>query len=165
MENRKEVWRDIQGYSDYQVSDKGRIWSAKSQRYLIPSQKENGYYQINLIADNGKRKKEYIHRLVAIAFIENPHNHAQVHHKDKDRTNNVVENLEWTDSKEHMKHHGCKVYQYDCGKLVGEYDSIIEAAEAVGGTRSGLNSYFARSGGVKGYYLGYVWETEKKKYF
>lgn len=164
MENRNEVWRDIQGYSNYQISNLGRVWSAKSQRLLKPSEKENGYYGINLIADNGKRKKEYVHRLVALVFIDNPNNFTEVHHKDGNRANNTAENLEWSNRKEHMLHHGCKVYQYDCGKLVGEYDSIAEAAMAVGGTRSGLNSYFAREGGVKGLYLGYEWTKEKHKW-
>lgn len=161
MENR-ETWKDIQGYSDYQISNLGRVWSTKSQRHLKPTEKENGYFMINLIANNGKRKKEYIHRLVALAFLENPNGYTEVHHIDKNRWNNTAENLEWVNRAEHQKHfHGCPVYQYDCGKLVGEYGSIREAAEAVGGTSSGLNSYFTLG---HAQYKGYVWKKQKTIY-
>lgn len=159
MENRNEVWRDIKGYSSYQISNQGRIWSVLSQRHLKPTKKPDGYYQINLIADNGKRKKEYLHRLVALMFIDNPNKLPEVHHKDGNKDNNTVENLEWIDRLTHGRiTNGCKVYQYDNGKLVGEFDSIGEAAEYVGGTKNGLNSYF-----TLGYptYRGYVWTKQK----
>ena len=90
-----EFFKDIKGYPGYQVSDQGRVWNAKTQRMLKPSVRPNGYYQVNMVAANGLRKKEYIHRLVALTFIDNPDNLPQVDHIDRDRGNNKVANLRW----------------------------------------------------------------------
>ena len=57
-ESKMEIFKDIPGYPYYQISNLGRIWNAKTQRYLKASKMKNGYYQINLVAINGKRKKE-----------------------------------------------------------------------------------------------------------
>lgn len=53
-----------------------------------------GYLVVHLTAKNGKHKLEYVHRLVALSFLENPNNYPQVNHKDENRLNNNVENLE-----------------------------------------------------------------------
>ena len=99
LEN-NEIWKDCKGYEGkYQVSNFGRVWNANNQRYLKPWISKGGYYLVNLISKNGKIKHESIHRLVAIAFIDNPCNYPQVNHKDEDKTNNRVDNLEWCDSK------------------------------------------------------------------
>lgn len=96
MLDNKEIWKDIKGYEGlYQVSDKGRVWSVRKQKIIKASENSCGYMKITLIAKNGKKKEERIHRLVAIAFIPNPNNYPQVNHKDEDKTNNCVENLEW----------------------------------------------------------------------
>lgn len=95
-----EIWKDCKGYEDlYQISNQGRVWSVKRQKYLKPLLNTKGYLYVGLQSKNGKRKTEYIHRLVAIAFIDNPNNLPQVNHKDEDRQNNCVDNLEWCDSK------------------------------------------------------------------
>lgn len=102
MENAQnmEVFKDIKGYPDYQISSEGRVWSDKSQRYLSPVPNSNGYLQIKLIATNGKRKAELIHRLMALAFIPNPENKPEVNHINHLRDDNRVENLEWVTKSE-----------------------------------------------------------------
>lgn len=101
MENTNEVWKDIKGYPGYQISNYGRIWSSKQHgRYMKPSPNNRGYLQINLIAKNGKRKKELVHRLVAIAFIDNPEGKPEVNHINHIRDDNRVENLEWVSKSE-----------------------------------------------------------------
>ena len=97
MENatNMEIFKDIKGYPGYQISNFGRIWSNKSNRYLNPFLNNAGYRAINLIAINGKRKGELIHRLVALAFIDNPDKKPEVNHKDRNKENNHVDNLEW----------------------------------------------------------------------
>lgn len=97
LENRNEVetWKDIKGYPGYQISNLGRIWSVKSHKYLSPFTNNRGYKVINIIAINGKRKGELIHRLVALAFIDNPEGKPEVNHINHIRDDNRVENLEW----------------------------------------------------------------------
>lgn len=97
MENAQnmEIFKDIKGYPGYQISNKGRVWSCKRQRYLSPFTNNSGYKAINIIAANGKRKGELIHRLVALHFIDNPEGKPEVNHIDRNKENNTVENLEW----------------------------------------------------------------------
>lgn len=111
MNNKYEIWKDIPGYEGiYQVSNLGRIKSIDRYIYFInngtPTKKfhkgrilkqdidEDGYYRINLRYNN-KDKRYGVHRLVASAFISNDKNLPTVNHKDGNKQNNSVENLEW----------------------------------------------------------------------
>lgn len=97
LENR-EVWKDCKGYEGfYQVSNLGRVWSVRSQSYLTGCPDKDGYLRVNLTAKNGKTKTEKIHRLTAIAFIPNPTGLPVVNHKDQNKQNNNINNLEWCD--------------------------------------------------------------------
>ena len=154
-----EIFKDIKGYPDYQVSDQGRVWNAKTQRMLKPSIRPNGYFQVNMVAANGLRKKEYIHRLVALTFIENPDNKPQIDHIDRDRGNNTVNNLRWVSSSENQRNttqnHPINQYDQD-GILIAEYQSIAAAVEAVNGTTSGMYSHLQ---GKAKTYKGFVFKT------
>ena len=98
-----EIWKDIEGYENlYQVSSLGRVKSlgngktSSKERFLKADKNKQDYLRVTLCKD-GKVKRYAVHRLVAIAFLPNPYNLPQVNHKDEDRTNNTVENLEWCD--------------------------------------------------------------------
>lgn len=99
-----EIWKDIEGYeSRYQVSTFGNVKSLKFNkkdecRLMTPSKCGTGYLEVHLSL-NGKTKHFLVHRLVAKAFIPNPNNYPEINHKDEIKSNNVVENLEWCDSK------------------------------------------------------------------
>ena len=96
-----EIWKDIEGYEGhYQVSDKGRVKSVKfgKERILKPVITTKKYLQVHLCKNN-IRKDYHIHRLVAQAYIPNPNNLPHINHKNEDRTDNRVENLEWCDAK------------------------------------------------------------------
>lgn len=84
----------IKGQEDYDITNDGRVisWKWGRQKVLKPS-KRNGYNYISL--SNGVGLKTYIHRLVAESFIPNPDNLPCINHKDGDKLNNNVENLEW----------------------------------------------------------------------
>lgn len=105
----EEEWRDIAGYEGlYKVSNLGRVKSLGNgnsnnsnnckERILKAGKNSRGYLQVHL-CKNGKYKTYKIHRLVAIVFIPNPNNLPQVNHKDENKENNYVENLEWCDRK------------------------------------------------------------------
>lgn len=89
-----EVWRDIVGFEKYMVSNLGRVYSKKSGLILKPGKDKKGYLRISFY-ENGKSNTRKVHRLVAQAFIANPDNLPQVNHKNEDKTDNSVGNLEW----------------------------------------------------------------------
>lgn len=97
-----EVWKDVVGYEGvYMVSNLGNVKSLNwrglgIERNLYLKNHNKGYLQVEL-ASGGIKKMYMVHRLVASAFIENPNNLPQVNHKDEDKKNNKVDNLEWCD--------------------------------------------------------------------
>lgn len=99
-----EIFKDIEGYEGlYQISNMGSVKSLgngnsnnSKEKILKPTKDKKGYLTVDLYKQ-GKRKIYKVHRLVAQKFIENPNNLPQVNHKDEDKTNNQVNNLEWCD--------------------------------------------------------------------
>lgn len=112
----EEMWLPIKNFEFlYEVSDKGRVRSLTRKvdfgsqkriskgRILKPNNNGSGYFYVNL--SNGKiRTREYIHRLVANAFIENEHEKPEVNHKDGNKSNNNSNNLEWVTGSENRDH-------------------------------------------------------------
>lgn len=92
-----EIWKDINGYIGlYQVSNLGNVKSIKRNVILKPNSHTKGYLKVHLYK-GGVKSAKYIHRLVAESFIPNPKNYLQVNHKDENKKNNIVDNLEWCD--------------------------------------------------------------------
>lgn len=90
-----EIWKPIQDFDNYEISNLGRIRNIKRNKCLALSL-NNGYCQTNLYKD-GKKYPRKVHRLVAQAFIPNPDNLPEVNHINENRADNRVENLEWCD--------------------------------------------------------------------
>ena len=103
----KEVWRDVPGYDGhYQVSNIGNVRSNKRQSMWLPMKIGhifNKYYGVAL-TKNGQVKHCAVHILVAKTFIPNPENKPFVNHKDGNKFNNCVENLEWVTGSENVRH-------------------------------------------------------------
>lgn len=94
---KKEYWKLIKDYENYMVSSFGRVKNIKSNKILkLYKDKRKGKEYLRVcLYKNGKSKKYAVHRLVAEAFIPNPDNLPQVNHKDENKQNNIVSNLEW----------------------------------------------------------------------
>lgn len=121
-----EEWKSVPGYEGlYEVSSYGMVRSldryvrCKSKSYrlqkgsiLSPAKDKNGYLKVVLNC-NGKCKTINVHRLVAEAFIPNPNNLREVNHLDEDKTNNIVENLEWCDRKYNLNYGTARIRSRD----------------------------------------------------
>ena len=100
----EEIWKDIEGYEGlYQISNYGRVKSLNyakqgKEKILKDRISNSGYKRVNL-SKSGERKTYYVHRLVAETFIPNPNGYSEVNHKDEDKSNNNIDNLEWCTSK------------------------------------------------------------------
>lgn len=99
-----ETWKPVKGYEEfYAVSNLGRIKSlgndkSRKEKFLKPAKDGWGYFQVTLFKD-GKRKRFKVHRLVASAFIPNPEGFEQVNHRDENKINNCISNIEWCSAK------------------------------------------------------------------
>lgn len=154
-----EEWKDIVGYEGmYQVSNLGRVRSLDRivyrndihpiqlhGRILSPGANhgQNGGYLFVQLRKDGASHMEYIHRLVATAFIPNPSGYSVINHKDKDVQNNIVGNLEWCSVSYNISYDGATelraiqirkpvlVYNPD-GSFLGEFPSCAEVASYLG---------------------------------
>lgn len=152
-----EIWKDIAGYEGiYQVSNTGKIKSfqrwkrAKSpDEYLLKQYvANNGYCQVTLYRDGGKRKF-LVHRLVAEAFIPNPNGYGYINHMDENKENNRADNLEWctiqynnaygTARLRKMLTIGYPVEQrLSTGQLLATYVSVAVASEITGASHKDI---------------------------
>jgi len=109
-----EIWKDIKGYEGlYQISNYGNVKTldynhTKKEKQMKPILQVDGYLGINLMKD-GKRKRYRIHRLVLETFTNNKNNYPVVNHKDGNKTNNCLDNLEWCSISYNTQH------SYDMG--------------------------------------------------
>lgn len=102
-----EIWMDVVGYEKlFSISSKGRLFSKRTSKILKQNVVGNSYNACvtKIGGRSGKNLVLKIHREVAKAFIPNPNNLPMVNHKDGDKSNNDVENLEWVTAKENINH-------------------------------------------------------------
>lgn len=150
-----EEWRDVPGYEGlYQVSNLGRVKNRNNQE-LKPMLRGN-YLSVNLWKD-GIDRHYNIHRLVAVCFIPNPQNDPVVNHKDKNTSNNSVDNLEWCTQKYNVGYsNNKKVAQFDLsGNLVRVFNSVNDACDFFNKPKNSSIPKAAR-GELKTAY-GYAW--------
>lgn len=148
----------IKDFPDYYVTDSGDVYSANYRqsgriKRMVKCRCGGGYLNVCLRKDN-KNYTRLIHRLVAEAFIPNPENKPQINHKNGDKTDNRVKNLEWVTASENEKHSykvlhkkankaglgkfgkdspsSKPVVQIKDGKIVGEYEGLMDAYRKTG---------------------------------
>ena len=152
----EEIWKPI-GYEGYEVSNLGRVKSYKydkiNGKIMNPYKNTKGYLQIDLQLDGRKSENRVnlsLHRLVAIAFIPNPDNLPQVNHKDEDKTNNCVDNLEWC-TNDYNAHYGTHIervaekirvpiYSVDKQGNIEHFPGVREADRIVSGKEYGISA-------------------------
>jgi hypothetical protein len=163
-----EVWKSVKGYEGlYAISNYGRVKNIVTDKVRSPINNGKGYYKLELRKDKiGKR--HYIHRMVAEAFLPNPHNKTEVNHKDGKPSNNHISNLEWVTSSENSKHAVYKgalkawgneakpieAINLDNG-MVTRFATISEAERALG-TRHITDVLKGRRNQCKGYTFKYI---------
>ena len=97
--------KPIKGWEDlYTISSDGKVYSIRSGKYLKPRLSMDGYERVALCRGRNYRREYRVHRLVAEAFIDNPNNLPQVNHKDFNKLNNYIENLEWCTNYENARY-------------------------------------------------------------
>ena len=128
-------WRTPKSFPYVLVSPDGRALYAKTMKPAKLHDNGKGYMQIHTSRD-GKQYMRYIHRLVAECYLDNPNGLREVNHKDGNKRNNSVENLEWCTSRENHLH------AYRTGLKPNTTQRQTEAA-----TRNVVKSYAARKAG------------------
>lgn len=168
-----EVWKDIPGYEGkYQVSNLGRVKSLNYNRQRIEKNlriyvSEDGYARIYLSKES--KKKDYLlHRIVADAFVPNPHNKSEINHINGVKSDNRAENLEWCSRSENEKHAWVsglgthylrQVVQYDMQRNpLKEWESIKTAGNETGIERRNINACCQGKRKTAG---GYIWRYKE----
>lgn len=144
------MWKEIKDFSNYEISDEGEVRNKTTKQVLKGRLSKSGYLQVSIKNNDTKKfTNQYIHRLVALHYIDNPLNKREVNHKDGVKTKNISDNLEWMTSSENQKHRHAigitktsnrRVGKYKDDILIVEYNSIVEAAEKEGRPRVSIDS-------------------------
>ena len=150
----QEIWKDIVGYENYQISNLGNVKSLNysrtgKEKILRPGLSSDGYYHV-FLCKNGEMRDFNVHRLVALSFIPNPDNKECVDHINGIRNDNRVENLRWCTNKENQNFPLAKknksksqinnpkkskaILQIDkvTGEVINEFPSAMEACRQLG---------------------------------
>ena len=175
----EEVWKDIPDFPGYQASNTGKIkvlshtihtdcgrgpYSYTVPERIMSTSIRSRYYCVTL-QKNGKYKNELVHRLIAKTFLENPNNLPQVNHKDENKLNNNLENLEWCTRKYNMNYGTGKqrskmkrrrrVVQY-IDNYAKEWESINTAARGCNVSAGSIKSACDRGHRCCNYYWRYA---------
>ena len=102
-----EIWKEIKGFDfTYLISNYGNVQKIKNEQSTILKIYDNGIgYKMVALRLNKKNKMQYVHRLVAKHFLDNPNNFREVNHIDFNKSNNNLSNIEWCDRKKNMDHY------------------------------------------------------------
>lgn len=163
-----EVWKDIPGFENYQISNYGNVkkpqlWEDRKTQVAKTNCKRKRLFA-SKVMKSGKPNALLVHRLVAMAFVQNLNNRKQINHKDENKFNNNADNLEWCDNQYNNTYNGKHnkiakpvIQRSKAGNEIARYESIREAERKTGIK----NITITRC--CKGVYKtagGYVWEYD-----
>lgn len=181
-----ELWKDIEGYEGlYQVSNLGNVKSLEkkivrssgrnyiAKEKILKKDKCRGYLRVSLIK-NKKQIHKLVHRLVAEAFIPNPKNYNEINHKDENKLNNCVDNLEWC-TRKYNSNYGTrclrisknrrnkkKINQYDLnGNFIKTWNSAVDIRNYYNAYNTGHITKCCQ--GIYKQMYGYRWEYANEK--
>lgn len=155
-----EEWRPTK-FPNYEVSSEGRVRNATTHHILSPMTNNVGYRQVHLSV-NYKDYLKTIHRLVAEAFIPNPNGYREVNHKDKNKTNNTIYNLEWCTRKYNMN------YQRTCPYFIRRIHPTMHTVKNYNSVQDAVLDGFSYDGimaclrGRQRLHRKYIWVKEPK---
>lgn len=171
-----EIWKDIKGYENkYQISNYGRVksllnvcWYNEKKREKILTIKTTSHYPHIRLMNKGIGKNYLIHRLVAEAFIPNPKKLPQVNHKDENKCNNCVDNLEWCTNKYNVNYgKRKKIVKEKLSIKIEQYDLTYNLIK-VWGTMNDAIRYYNNNRhicdvckGKRKTASGYIWKYSK----
>lgn len=174
----EEIWKEIENYPGYYVSNRGRVRSTRQRERILRAAPDTYGYPIVRLCNACGKKTRTVHRLVAQAFIPNPENKKEVDHINTIRNDNRVENLRWTTRSENannpisisnyknmttiysaLEKIKRPVIQMLDGKIIAEYNSIREAERATGIKHQCINYVLCGRCHVAG---GFEWEYKNK---
>lgn len=163
-----EHWAEISDYPNYLISSEGRVYSRRGDRILKPRFDRGGYLLVNLYNEFGRSTKS-VHRLVAEAFLEPELTHFQVNHRFGDKTNNRVEDLEWSTPSENVLHAfrtGLRTPTRMRSIRIIETDEVFESTSACARAINGSSGTIGMClSGRRRTHLGYTFEyvnTERR---
>ncbi len=158
----KEIWKTIEEYPDYMISNVGRVYSNRSHKMLKSSLDPKGYPRVSL-GQNMRWTTCAIHRLVVFAFVDGYFEGAEVNHKDGIKTNNKYSNLEWVTNKDNMRHASTTglmarririietgdifMYLSSCARYIdGKEDSILKCLNGTQKSHKGFHFEYINKG-------------------
>lgn len=165
--NDNEKFIKLKDYSNYSVSNLGTVKNNTTNKLLKPKI-NNGYYIVS-IKNNNKYTNVYIHRLVAITFLDNNENKLTVNHKNHNKLDNKIENLEWATMNEQNIHKrkrentpGRKVLQYDLDmNFIKSFNTVREAGKSINQEQNSSNISKVCKGNLESY-MNFIWKYNQE---
>lgn len=166
------MWKDIKDYEGlYQISDEGKVRRIFKNGNIKELKNRDDLYHTVSLSKKSVKKSFNVHRLVAEHFLERPEGATEVNHKDGNKYNNNVNNLEWVTQKENLIHamdtlnkfpfgkqpRKVRCRDIETGEVVQEFYSVSAAAKAIG-NMSARSAITLSCQGYQGSAYGYYWE-------
>jgi hypothetical protein len=136
-----EEWKQIEGFSNYSISNLGNIRNNKKGNLLKPSIDGKGYYVVRLYIDNKKAMTNKLHRLLGIHFLPNPNDYLEIDHIDRNKLNNSLDNLKWSNRNGNLRNRS--VYSNNKYKCItwNKRDNVFRVSITINSNQKYIGSF------------------------